>query len=172
MNRPSGLRVRCALVALFALGALARHADAADTLELITKAESGREHLAALQSPPAPALQAAPRTRSMPMPRGGPQIRVLAPSQAQAVPAPLRIELAFEPTAGARIVPSSFRMLYGVLKIDLTERLRRHATISEAGVVIERAQVPDGMHRLFLQVADDQGQQAKQELRLRVGPTS
>jgi hypothetical protein len=158
---------------LLAAGALTREgvADAADAFELVTRAESGREQLAALQAPPPP-LATAPRTRSMPVPRSGPQIRVLTPSQTQAVPAPLRIEIEFEPSAGARIVPSSFRMLYGVLKIELTERLRRHATISEAGVVIERAQIPDGMHRLFLQVADDQGQQAEQELRLRVGQAS
>lgn len=172
--RPRGLQIRRALVALLALGALARQgvADAADAFELVTRAESGREQLAALQAPPPPPLAVAPRTRSMAVPRSGPLIRVLMPSQTQAVPAPLRIEIEFEPSAGARIVPSSFRMLYGVLKIDLTERLRRHATVSEAGVVIERAQIPDGMHRLFLQVADDQGQQAEQELRLRVGTSS
>jgi hypothetical protein len=40
------------------------------------------------------------------------------------------------------------------------------------GERLSASQVPDGMHRLLLQVADDQGQQAEQELRLRVGPTS
>jgi hypothetical protein len=33
---------------------------------------------------------------------------------------------------------------------------------------VERAQVPDGQHRLILQVADDQGNSTEQELRIRV----
>jgi hypothetical protein len=132
--------------------------------ELVTSAESLREQQAARQQPEAP------RTRSMPVPRpAGPVIRVLAPNLSDAVTPPLRIELAFEPTAGARIVPESFRLLYGVLKIDLTERLRRHATVTERGVLIDRAQVPNGLHRLFMQIADDQGNQTEQELRVRVG---
>ena len=44
-------------------------------------------------------------------------------------------------------------------------------TISELGVRT-RAQVPAGQHRLILQVADDQGNTAEQELRLRVGAVS
>ena len=92
---------------MLALGALTRQgvADAADAFELVTRAELGREQLDALQAPPPPPLATAPRTRSMAVPRSGPQI-------------------------------------------------------------------PDGMYRLFLQVADDAGQQAEQELRLRVGTSS
>ncbi|MBK9137013.1 MAG: hypothetical protein IPM15_22315 [Betaproteobacteria bacterium] len=100
-------------------------------------------------------------------------IRVLMPTPPQApVTVPLRIELAFETPPGVRVVPSTFRVLYGVLKIDLTERLRRFSTISERGVVVDQAVVPDGLHRLFLQVADDKGNVAEQELRLRVGVVS
>lgn len=99
-------------------------------------------------------------------------IRVLAPVSQGAVPAPLRIELAFEPLPGARVVPASFRILYGVLKIDLTDRLRRFATITESGVVVDQAVVPEGVHRLFVQVGDDKGNVAEQELRLRVGARS
>jgi len=99
-------------------------------------------------------------------------IRVLAPTGSQAVSAPLRIELAFVPLPGTRVLPATFRILYGVLKLDLTERLRRFATITEAGVVVDQAVVPDGMHRLFVQVGDDKGNIAEQELRLRVGASS
>lgn len=130
--------------------------------ELVTPADVQAERLA----------PEGPRTRSMPRP-GAPAIRVLAPVQGEApaaVPAPLRIELAFEPANGNRIVPDSFRLQYGMLKLDLTERMRRHATISERGVVVERAQMPDGLHRLFVQVSDDKGNQAEHEMRVRVGP--
>lgn len=112
------------------------------------------------------------RTRSLPKP-DAPAIKVVSPSTpGTPVSAPLRIEVAFQPAAGARIVPSSFRVLYGLLKIDLTDRLRQHATVTENGVVVNGAKVPDGQHRMFIQVADDKGNTAEQELRFRVGSAS
>lgn len=112
------------------------------------------------------------RTRSLPRP-DAPAIKVLSPSApGTPVAAPLRIEVAFQPAQGAKIVPSSFRVLYGLLKIDLTDRLRQHATVTESGVVVNGAKVPDGQHRMFIQVADDKGNTAEQELRFRVGSAS
>jgi hypothetical protein len=138
------------------------------TFELITPAEAQQAARAEAEA------LGVITTRQVPVPKpGAPGIRVLAPVAAGTpVPAPLRIEVAFTPTPGTRIVPASFRVLYGLLKIDLTERLRAHATITENGVVVDRANVPDGQHRLILQVADDKGNTAEQELRIRVGSAS
>lgn len=142
--------------------------------ELVTRAEAARDREL---RPKNEALDAPEvRPRSVPGTAAGATqvfaIRVLAPTPQVVVTAPLRIELAFDTPPGARVVPSSFRVLYGVLKIDLTDRLRRFSTISERGVVVDQAVVPDGLHRLFLQVADDRGNVAEQELRLRVGVAS
>ncbi|MCZ8175603.1 MAG: hypothetical protein O9343_10450 [Burkholderiaceae bacterium] len=134
--------------------------------DLVTTAEA-QQAAQAEKTQPAPV-----RTRSLPKPEA-PAITVVSPAPAgRAVAAPLRIEVAFQPAAGARIVPSSFRVLYGLLKIDLTDRLRQHATITESGVVVDGAKVPEGQHRLFIQVADDKGNTAEQELRFRVGGAS
>lgn len=143
--------------------------------ELITQAEASRERDVRAKSEASDLPEV--RSRSLPGAAGAPtqpvlSIRVVAPTPQAAVTAPLRIELAFETPPGTRVVPSTFRVLYGVLKIDLTERLRRFSTISERGVVVDQAVVPDGLHRLFLHVADDKGNVAEQELRLRVGVTS
>ncbi len=141
--------------------------------ELVTQAEAARDRELRPKNETFDAPEV--RTRSVPGTAGAAQafaIRVLAPTPQVAVTAPLRIELAFDTPPGARVVPSSFRVLYGVLKIDLTDRLRRFSTISERGVVVDQAVVPDGLHRLFLQVADDKGNVAEQELRLRVGVVS
>jgi len=144
------------------------NAQASGGFELITAAEARQEAKAELEAPPVI------RSRQVPPPRpNAPGIRVLTPNApGTPVAAPLRIEVAFTPTPGTRIVPSTFRVLYGLLKIDLTERLRQHATVTETGVVVDRAVVPDGQHRLILQVADDQGNMAEQELRIRVGAAS
>jgi hypothetical protein len=157
--------VRLALAVLLAGAACGAWAADNGAFELVTPAEAVEEARAAAQLP-AETHTARPATRSL-----GPTIDVLAPSlDGNAVQAPLRIELAFRPAPGARIVPSTFRALYGVLKIDLTERLTRVASITEGGFVVDKAQVPDGQHRFVLRVNDDRGNVAEQELRVRVGP--
>jgi hypothetical protein len=136
--------------------------------DLVTRSEAQANAKAEAEAPPVIA------TRQVPIPKpNSPAIKVVSPVVAGTpVTAPLRLEVAFTPSPGARIVPSSFRVLYGLLKIDLTDRMRRHATVTETGVVVDRANVPDGQHRLFLQVADDNGNTAEQELRIRVGAAS
>jgi hypothetical protein len=168
------ISLRTCFATALALGMLAQPlqpALAASAFDLVTAAEAQQEARAVASAPPEI------RPRSVPGPKGlVPSINVLSPAAGATpgapVPAPLRIELAFKPAPGARIVPSTFRVLYGLLKIDLTERLRKHATVSESGVVVEGAQVPDGQHRLILQVADDQGNTAERELLFRVGGAS
>ena len=147
-------------------------AQTAGAFELVTVAEAQRAAQAEAEAEAKPAA----RTRQLVIPKSNasaPAIRVISPqSQGATVTAPLRLEVAFTPTPGTRIVPASFRVLYGLLKIDLTERLRKHATVTEAGVVVDRAVVPDGQHRLIIQIADDQGNTAEQEIRIRVGTAS
>lgn len=155
-------------------GAAAQPAMPSLAFELVTPAEAARDRELRPKNE-ALDMPEVTRSRSMPGAAAAPAalaIRVLTPTSQASVTAPLRIELAFEAPPGVRVVPASFRVLYGVLKIDLTERLRRFSTISERGVVVDQAVVPDGLHRLYLQVADDKGNMAEQELRLRVGVVS
>ena len=161
------LRLAMICIALLMAAAESR----AEGFDLITAAEAQDEAKAAAAAPEEP------RTRGMTVARPGqPAVRVVTPTTAAttsgAVPAPLRIEVAFKPAPGRRIVPSTFRVLYGLLKIDLTDRFKKHATVTETGVIVDQAQVPAGQHRLFLTVADDQGNTAEQELRIRVGAAS
>lgn len=166
-NRPAPSRRHFCLAALGVVVAPLAAAQPAGAFQLITPAEAQREREARAKD------DSEFRTRSMTRPgasgKPGVAIRVVAPSTQGPVSAPLRIELAFDAPAGIKVVPATFRVLYGVMKLDLTERLRRFATITETGVVVANAAVPDGMHRLFLSVADDQGNVAEQELRIRVG---
>jgi hypothetical protein len=158
--------LRQALIALALL--CAATASRAEAFELISAAEAQAEAQAVANAPPEV------RTRGMPVPKpGAPAIRVVStPEPGAAANTPVRIEVAFKPGAGARIVPSTFRVLYGLLKIDLTDRLKKNATVTENGVVVDQAQMPAGQHRLILQVADDKGNMAEQEIRLRVGAAS
>jgi hypothetical protein len=177
---PTGLKevivnktLRTALIALLAvpmwllqpMPALA--ADGDSVFELISTQEAQRE--AAAEAAATPEM----RTRGMRLPReDAPGISAVAAQPAGAASGPVRIEVAFRPAPGTRIVPSSFRVLYGLMKLDLTDRLKKNATVTEKGVVVERAQMPVGQHRLILQVTDDAGNTAEQELRIRVGAAS
>jgi hypothetical protein len=138
--------------------------QASDGFTLVTEslAQAEREHDERLGSPPLPPPR---RTRSL-----FPAIKVVAPRASRDdLVSPLRIELLFETSPDARIVPASFRVLYGMLKFDLTDNVRQNATLSERGLLAEKASVPKGSHRLFLQIADDKGRVAEQELRVKVG---
>jgi hypothetical protein len=161
---PNRRRLLLACAAALAGGPAWAQTPAAPALQLLTEAEAQREAAQAGAGVPAEG----PRSRSL-RPQS-PQIRVIAPLVGvdAAVPAPLRLEVGFQAAPGARIVPASFRLLYGVLRIDLTERLRAQASISESGVLLERALMPPGTHRLWVQVGDDQGNLAEQELRFRI----
>jgi hypothetical protein len=131
--------------------------------DLITAAEAQRD--AAEPAPP-------PRTRAMrpASPAAAPTIQVISPeSVGGSITSPVRIEVAFKAPPDARIVPSTFRLLYGVLKIDLTDRVHKRATIRESGVIVDQARVPDGTHRLIVRVADDKGRLGEQEMVIRVG---
>jgi hypothetical protein len=116
-------------------------------------------------------VQNSATTQAPPSRRRGifPLIRVVAPeASADHLASPLRIELRFETSRDAHIVPATFRVLYGLMKFDLTETMKRNATLTEQGIVVERAAVPQGTHRLLLQIADDRGRVNEQELRLKV----
>ncbi len=84
------------------------------------------------------------------------------------VKAPFAIAVQFKGQPDAVIVPSSFKVLYGALKIDITSRITKFVKVTEQGFALENAQIPVGKHRLTLQVQDDKQRQAERELRFEV----
>jgi len=84
------------------------------------------------------------------------------------VQAPFAIEVQFKSLADAEIVPSTFRVLYGALKIDITGRVTKYVKVSEQGFNLENAHIPVGKHRLILQIQDDKQRMAERELRFEV----
>jgi len=152
----------------FLLGAssIASAASAVDQFSLITKEELASEKKAeqAQIASKAPVYEA----RIVPVP-GAPQLTIVTPLiQNPVKKTPVRIELAFQAETGAHIVPESFRVLYGMLRLDITERLRKHGVVTEKGAVAEKAEMPSGTHRLYIKIADDQGRVTERELKIAV----
>ena len=105
------------------------------------------------------------RTRSV-----APQIEVLKPEPAAdlKVKAPFGIKVQFRSLADAEIVPDTFKVLYGAFKIDITNRITKFVKVTATGFDLDNAKIPEGKHRLTLQVQDSKQRLAERELRVEV----
>ena len=82
--------------------------------------------------------------------------------------APFAIAVAFKAQNDAQIDVTSFKVLYGALKFDITSRLKQYTQISAEGFRLENANNPKGKHRLSLQIQDAKQRLAERELRIEV----
>ena len=81
---------------------------------------------------------------------------------------PFPIVVAFRGMTDAEIDPASFRVFYGALKIDITNRITQHVKVTREGFSFDKAQIPAGRHRLTLQIQDTKQRVAERELRIEV----
>ena len=101
------------------------------------------------------------RTGAVP---GAPQIEVVHPKLDAPVSSPTPIQLTFIPSATSAVRPETFKVLYGRLRIDITQRLVRVAKVTSEGVNVKEASLPKGVHRLWLSVEDMQGREGSKSL--------
>ncbi len=99
-----------------------------------------------------------------------PMIDILRPEPAEdlKVKTPFAIAVQFKSQADAPIDPSSFKVMYGALKFDITNRITKYVKVTKDGFTLENAQIPSGKHRLTLQVQDERQRLAERELRFEV----
>ena len=86
---------------------------------------------------------------------GGPQIVLVAPNGMKTIPSPLDIELRFIPKAPSKIIRESLRARYGFFGFDVTDRLTKHAKVTQSGILAENADLPAGSHSITIEIADD-----------------
>ena len=99
-----------------------------------------------------------------------PQIDILKPEPAAdlKVKAPFAISVLFKGQSDAAIDPATFKVMYGALKFDITNRITKFVKVTAAGFSLDNAQIPVGKHRLILQVQDEKQRVAERELRVEV----
>lgn len=99
-----------------------------------------------------------------------PLIDILKPEPAAdlKVKAPFAIAVQFKSQADAPIDPTTFKVMYGAFKLDITSRITKFVKVTKEGFALENAQIPAGKHRLTLQVQDEKQRLAERELRLEV----
>jgi hypothetical protein len=99
-----------------------------------------------------------------------PTITVVAPAGSAAITPPVDIDLRFKAAPGATVDPKTLKILYGFLKIDVTQRIvsAPGVEISAAGLKAAGARLPSGDHKLLIEVADNLGRTARQPLEFTV----
>ena len=105
--------------------------------------------------------------KASPLP-GAPVIEVISPRLNAPITSPSSIELLFQPAAHSAVRPETFRVLYGRLRLDITQRLLSATPITARGITVKEASLPKGSHRLLLSIEDTEGRQGQKVLELEV----
>lgn len=95
---------------------------------------------------------------------GAPQIEIVHPRLDTPVVSPTAIQLMFVPAASSVVRPETFKVLYGRLRIDITQRLINAAKVTTEGISVKEASLPKGSHRLLISIEDLQGRQGIKSL--------
>jgi hypothetical protein len=132
---------------------LAFSASAAQAFELV----SLQEHQATLTAPEL----LSPKTSPV---AGAPWIDVVEPRMGSVITSPTGIQLVFQASASSVVRPETFKVLYGRLRLDITQRLLGAASISAQGIAVKGASLPKGSHRLLLSIEDSLGRQGQRQL--------
>jgi hypothetical protein len=98
----------------------------------------------------------------------GPVIMVVTPDAAHTVKAPVDIDVRFEPGPGAKILIDTLKIRYGMIGLDVTDRIRKAASVTEQGIRAPGAQLPAGNHSMTVEISDSAGRKAKQGFKFKV----
>lgn len=128
-------------------------ASAAQAFELV----SLQEQQAAWSAPES----LSPKTNPVP---GAPLIDIVEPRMGSLITSPTSIQLVFQASASSAVRPETFKVLYGRLRVDITQRLLGAASITAQGIAVKGASLPKGSHRLLLSIEDSLGRQGQRQL--------
>jgi len=101
-------------------------------------------------------------------PSGAPRIDLVYPEIDKPVSVPTRVDVRFFSQPPAELDPSSFRVRYGRMQMDITERLLSIATLTKEGLVAKGLALPVGEHQLSISITDTLGRQTVHTLNFSV----
>jgi hypothetical protein len=52
-------------------------------------------------------------------------------------------------------------MIYGFLKLDITDRVVQNTKVTKEGLSVDQANIPAGSHKLVLQIRDSKNRKAE-----------
>jgi hypothetical protein len=150
-----------ALASLF-IGAMLMGAVQPGGFELLSAGEYRNELVARA----APGAQLSLRAADF----NAPTITVAKPDHSAPIQPPVDIDVHFTAAQGATINIATLKILYGFLKLDITQRILQApgVQVSSEGLKASGAQLPSGSHKLFIQVADNLGRTGRQPVEFTV----
>jgi hypothetical protein len=99
-------------------------------------------------------------------PSSVPRIEIAAPPDlSKRIRSPINLEVRFATDPPAVVDPKTLQILYGALRLDITDRIRKAAKVTPTAIVAENAKLPAGSHRLFIGIADSAGRYAEKEVK-------
>ncbi|ESQ77878.1 C1 family peptidase [Asticcacaulis sp. YBE204] len=101
----------------------------------------------------------------------GPKITVLSPKLDGAINGKMAIKATFAAPADAKVRPETVRVRYKtpVGWFDVTDRVRKEAQVSAAGITAAPMDIPNGKHLIRVSVFDDKGREAIVEIAVTAG---
>jgi hypothetical protein len=153
-------RGRTWVVACALLMGLQSQSQVLSAVQLVTQDEVNADAAQVAKSP-------APRFEKAFTP-GAPEILVSAPAVDSPLKAPFAIRVQFQARDDATVNPASFRVYYGIFKLDITDRITQKARVTAQGIEVEQSNIPSGSHKLTLMVADSKGRVGEKALAFQV----
>lgn len=99
-----------------------------------------------------------------------PTIAVVKPDRSAPIKPPVDIDVRFTAAQGANVNISTLKILYGFLKLDITQRILKApgVQVSPGELKASGAQLPPGSHKLLIEVADNLGRIGRQPVEFTV----
>ena len=99
-----------------------------------------------------------------------PTIAVVKPDHSAPIHPPVDIDVRFTAAQGASVNISTLKILYGFLKLDITQRILQApgVQVSPGELKASGAQLPHGSHKLLIEVADNLGRIGRQPVEFTV----
>ena len=97
----------------------------------------------------------------------GPGIKLVSPAPGAELKSPFDLKVVFEPRGGAKIDPTSVKVIYlKAQPVDLLPRLK--GALSEQGIALSSAETPPGEHQIQITLQDSEGRTSNSIIQLNV----
>lgn len=99
---------------------------------------------------------------------GSPEILIVQPEIEKVLTSPISIQLMVVASDSANIKWDTFKLTYGSLRFDITDRFLKLAKKTKSGYKVDGLDIPEGDHRLQLSVRDSKNRWGAREFVLHV----
>ncbi len=93
-----------------------------------------------------------------------PKITIEQPIIRTDIASPTNIKLSFKASKGSTIDVDSLQFLYGWLGLDITDRIKKNATISASALSAKNVTLPSGDHVITVKISDNEGRTKEKEI--------